>query len=215
MIPPEITIIDYGVGNILSVQRAFEFCGAKVVSTSDPRIILESQKVVLPGVGAFPKAMEKLRKLELDSVIKELTRGDTHILAICLGMQLLMEESSEFELTSGLGLIAGDVIAIPNETNSKILLKVPHIGWNSLEPNNIVSNWEGTILHDISPQEEMYFLHSFMANPFNSGNVLAHTVYGDLKIPAVVQRDMIFGCQFHPEKSGAAGLRILRKFLAL
>jgi glutamine amidotransferase len=212
MLTAEVTIIDYGVGNLLSVQRGLEHCGAKVVLTSNPEIILASQKIVLPGVGAFPNAMEALKKLNLVPVIQELARLNKPLLAICLGMQLLMEESEEFGVTAGLGLISGRVVAIPNKTIELNPQKIPYIGWGSLQPADSEGNWVGTLLQDNELGDAAYFVHSFMAEPTDPKNRVADSVYGGHRISAVIKKNQITGCQFHPEKSGEVGLKILRRF---
>ena len=214
MVTPKVTIIDYGVGNLLSVQRGFEHCGAKVVLTSDPEVILKSQKVILPGVGAFPNAMEALKQLDLVLVIQELARLKKPLLAICLGMQLLMEESEEFGVTAGLGLISGRVVAVPNKSLEGNPQKIPYIGWGSLQPTNSASDWTDTLLQDNEPGDAAYFVHSFMAEPSDQKNKVAHSVYGGHRISAVIKKDQITGCQFHPEKSGEVGLKILRRFIS-
>ena len=210
----EVTIIDYGVGNLLSVKRGFEHCGAKVVITSNPKIILASERVVLPGVGAFPNAMDALQKLNLISVIKELEDLGTSLLAICLGMQLLMDESEEFGLTPGLGLIPGRVVPVPDKTAEGASQKIPHIGWSSLQSSNSAGDWEGTLLQHNELGEAAYFVHSFMAQPSDQKNKVAHAIYGGHSISAVIKKDQITGCQFHPEKSGEVGLKILRRFIS-
>jgi glutamine amidotransferase len=209
---PEVTIIDYGVGNLLSVKRGFEHCGAKVVLTSDPNLILASRRVVLPGVGAFPNAMEALQKLELVSVIKELEILGTPLLAICLGMQLLMDESDEFGITPGLGLIPGRVVAVPDKTLEGASQKIPHIGWSSLYGSSENSNWTETLLQNNELGDPVYFVHSYMALPSKPKNRVADAMYGGHRISAVISKGPITGCQFHPEKSGEVGLKILRKF---
>jgi len=209
---PEVTIIDYGVGNLLSVKRGFEHCGAKVVLSSDPNIILASHRVVLPGVGAFPNAMDALQKLNLVSVIKELGELGTPLLAICLGMQLLMDESEEFGFNLGLGLIPGRVVAVSENSVEGTSQKIPHIGWSSLYNSCENINWKGTLLQDNEVGDSVYFVHSYMAQPANPINQVAHVIYGGHRISAVISKDRITGCQFHPEKSGDLGLKILRKF---
>ena len=211
---PEVTIIDYGVGNLLSVKRGFEHCGAKVVLTSDSNLILASQRLVLPGVGAFPNAMDALQKLNLVSVIKELAILGTPLLAICLGMQLLMDESEEFGLTPGLGLIPGRVVPVPDMTVEGASQKIPHIGWSSLQSSNSAGDWEGTLLQNNELGEAAYFVHSFMAQPSDQKNKVAHAIYGGHSISAVIKKDQTTGCQFHPEKSGEVGLKILRRFIS-
>jgi imidazole glycerol-phosphate synthase subunit HisH len=207
-----ITIIDYGVGNLLSVRRAFEHCGARVTITSDPKLIERADRLVLPGVGAFPNAMELINRYELAQVVKDFATSGKPLLAICLGMQLLMDESEEFTKTAGLSLIPGRVVELP-KTNSKAeLIKIPHIGWSPIFPRDSIQDWQGTILSDNSPGNHVYFVHSFMASLVDHSNELAYTSYEGLRVPAVVNRDNIIGCQFHPEKSGEVGLRMLNRF---
>ncbi len=213
MSAPDVTIIDYGVGNLLSVQRGLEHCGAKVLLTADPEKILAAKRVVLPGVGAFSNAMKALENLSLVGVIREIAQRKTPLLGICLGMQLLLEESDEFGITAGLGLIPGRVIAVPTLTVSGELQKIPHIGWSALQPSNVAVGWQHTLLEDNRPGEAAYFVHSFMAVPTNSNHRIADCLYGSHKIAATICRDHITGCQFHPEKSGDVGLKILRKFI--
>lgn len=208
MSAPEVVVIDYGVGNLLSVQRGLEHCGAKVSLTADPEKILAARRVVLPGVGAFSNAMQALERLSLVTVIRELANRQTPLLGICLGMQLLLEESEEFGVTPGLGLIPGRVIPVPARTVRGEVQKIPHIGWSALQPGE----WKGTLLQDSHAGEATYFVHSFMAVPTNSAHRIADCLYGGHLIPATIGRDQITGCQFHPEKSGEVGLKILRRF---
>jgi glutamine amidotransferase len=208
----EVTVIDYGVGNLLSVQRGLEYCGAKVTLTADPERILSGSRVVLPGVGAFRNAMMALEALNLVHVIRELGQRGTPLLGICLGMQLLLDQSEEFGITAGLGLIPGSVVAIPVQSTSGEAQKVPHIGWNAMLPSTRRGDWSGTLLQDNQPGEASYFVHSFMAVPADPLHRIADCIYGGHHIPAVIGRDQITGCQFHPEKSGEVGLKILRRF---
>lgn len=210
----EVTVIDYGVGNLLSVQRGLEHCGAKVTLTADPEQILSAQRVVLPGVGAFENAMKALESLNLVSVIREVGRRQTPLLGICLGMQLLLEESDEFGVTAGLGLIPGRVVPVPVQSISGEAQKVPHIGWSALSPSNAAGDWNGTLLQDNRPGEASYFVHSFMADPADPAHRIADCLYGGHRIAAVIGRDRITGCQFHPEKSGTVGLKVLKRFLS-
>lgn len=211
----EIAIIDYGVGNLLSVSRGLEHCGASVKVTSDPDAILSAPAVVLPGVGAFANGMAELRREGLDQVVREVTAKGTPLLAICLGMQMLLDESDEFGLTAGLGLIPGRVISVPAKTLDGAEQNIPHIGWNALTLPTGRQNWEGTLLRDVVPGEAVYFVHSFMADPAQSRHRVAECMYGGIRVTAAIGRDNIFGCQFHPEKSGRIGLQVLRQFLAL
>ena len=198
---PEITVIDYGVGNLLSVSRGLEHCGAKVNISSDPDFILESKKVILPGVGAFPNGMRALIELGLDIVIMEVVKNEVPLLGICLGMQLLLDESEEFGLTKGLGVIPGKVVPIPNNSVDGEIQKIPHIGWNSLV--NSGEDWHNTILQETREGDATYFVHSFMASPHKSENRIADVLYGGHKISADIAKGKTTGCQFHPEKSGA------------
>jgi glutamine amidotransferase len=209
-----IAIVDYGIGNLLSVKRSLEYCGANVTITSSPEIILNSEKVVLPGVGAFPIGMKSLENYGLVEVIREVERKRIPLLAICLGMQLLFEESEEFEVTKGLGIIPGKVIQIPITGILNEPLKRPHIGWNSLSISKSSRGWNDTILQENHEGDSVYFVHSYMAKLASPENLLAEVEYGPYKIPAVVTKDKVFGCQFHPEKSGEMGLKILRNFNA-
>lgn len=213
MSAPEVTVIDYGVGNLLSVQRGLEHCGAKVTLTADPEQILAAKRAVLPGVGAFGNAMQALERLNLVAIIRELAYRQTPLLGICLGMQLLLEESEEFGITTGLGLIPGRVIPVPTQTLSGEMQKIPHIGWSALHPSSVSGRWNGTMLQDNRPGEAAYFVHSFMAVPSDPAHRIAECVYGGHLIPAAIGRDQITGCQFHPEKSGEVGLKILRRFI--
>jgi imidazole glycerol-phosphate synthase subunit HisH len=210
---PEVVVIDYGAGNLLSVQRGLEHCGAKVILTADPKQITVAKRVVLPGVGAFANAMLALEDLGLVSVILELDRRKIPLLGICLGMQLLLEESEEFGVTAGLGLIPGRVIPVPDRTLSGERQKIPHIGWSELQPSNLAVDWQKTILQDNRVGESAYFVHSFMAIPTDPEYRIADCLYGGHKIPATIGRDQIIGCQFHPEKSGEVGLKILKRFI--
>lgn len=210
----EVTVIDYGVGNLYSVQRGLEHCGAKVTVTSDHQAILASPKIVLPGVGAFGNAMAELRNQQLVPVLHEVARLGKPLLGICLGMQMLFDESNEFGRSEGLGLISGRVVPVPDTLASGEQLKVPHIGWQGLVPSD-GQVWDGTILQGLRPGEAAYFVHSYMAAVEDKRQLLAECIYGGHRVAAVVARGNVFGCQFHPEKSGEVGLRILRAFCEL
>jgi len=212
MSKPEVVVIDYGVGNLLSVKRGLEHCGATVYLTADPNKILCAKRVVLPGVGAFSNAMQALESLNLVTVIQELAQRQTPLLGICLGMQLFFDYSEEFGKTAGLGLIPGRVIAIPTVSLAGVINKVPHIGWSELHPSFLNTEWQRTILHDTNPGDAAYFVHSFMAVPTEFCDRIADCLYGGHKIAATISRGSITGCQFHPEKSGEVGLNILKRF---
>ena len=209
----ELTIIDYGLGNLLSLKRAFEFIGASVIITNEPKLIANSSRVVLPGVGAFGTAMNFIKDLKVEESIISIAKKEIPFLGICLGMQLLFTESKEFKITKGLNLMEGKVIPIPINSVEGKRLTLPHIGWNSLLPSNNIDNWKDTILEDNNFNDEVYFVHSFMAKPNQSETKVAECIYGGHKITAVVKKNNIVGCQFHPEKSGEIGLKILKNFI--
>lgn len=210
---PEVTVIDYGVGNLFSVQRGLEYCGAKVTITSNPAKIESSSRVVLPGVGAFGKGMDELQSLGLADVIRRVVQDGVPLLGICLGMQLLLDESEEFSVTKGLGLIPGRVVPVPVRSVPGPPQKIPHIGWSPLQPS-LGKAWATTVLRHVKPGESVYFVHSFMAETADESHRLADCLYGGHRIAAVIGRDNVVGCQFHPEKSGEVGLKILRAFCA-
>jgi imidazole glycerol-phosphate synthase subunit HisH len=196
---PEVAVIDYGAGNLLSVQRALEHCGAAVTLTSAPEAVLASERVVLPGVGAFPNGMRALRERNLIDAIREVFARGQALLGICLGMQLLMDAGEEFEVTPGLGIVPGRVIPIPRTTTHGVPQRIPHIGWSGLQPAGSHGRWHGTPLEALEPGAATYFVHSYMAVPDHADDLLG--------------RGRVIGCQFHPEKSGAVGLMLLRGFL--
>lgn len=214
MTQPKVMVIDYGVGNLLSVCRSLEYCGAKVATSSVKSEILESSHVILPGVGAFASAMSALARLGLVDVIETLASKQTPLLGICLGMQLLLDESDEFGTTKGLGLIPGRVIPIPNCTISGSKHKIPHIGWNELRPTLAGTSWKNTLIENNNPSDAAYFVHSFMAETKNPSHCIANVSYGGHSLAAVINRGAITGCQFHPEKSGEVGMKILKKFIS-
>ena len=212
-----VAVVDYGSGNILSVRRALEACGAGVVMADTPEQVRRADRLVLPGVGAFADCMGRLEQRGLADPVREVAgRGDP-FLGICVGMQILMETGMEFGRHEGLGLISGCVEAIPAGDVKGGKLKSPHIGWNRLlEPEGGAGRWAGSVLAGVSETgPELYFVHSFAANPAGRGDILAECEYGGHRICAAVQRDNVIGTQFHPEKSARAGLAMLEKFLTL
>lgn len=211
----DVVVIDYGIGNLLSVRRGLEYCGASVQVSSDPDVIYAAPRVLLPGVGAFANAMNELQRLQLVEVVQKVAARGTPLLGICLGMQLLLDQSEEFGRTSGLGLIPGEVVPINAKRPDSTLLKVPHIGWSELYPEQGGMGWSGTLMQDVRPGEAVYFVHSFVARTLEPSHRLAQCRYGDLAVSAVIARDNIQGCQFHPEKSGETGLKVLHSFLSL
>ena len=214
MTKPEVIIIDYGVGNLLSVQRAFEECGVESVISDQPNEISKAKRAILPGVGAFAMGMQSLQKRGLIEVIQEIAFNGVPILGICLGMQLLFDESQEFGFTQGLGLVSGGVVPVSSAGLDGRKIRIPHIGWNSLIADSSDS-WNKTILKGINPGDAVYFVHSYMVTPNDSRVKIANCLYGENQIPAVIQQNNIVGCQFHPEKSGKIGLSILRNFMQL
>ena len=206
----KVTIIDYGIGNVLSVKRAFEYCGAEVIVTSDPKLVYEAERLVLPGVGAFSDGMKGLKDRDLIKPIRMYAKENKPFLGICLGMQMMMDKGEEFGNHEGLGLISGNVIKIPSFDLNGNKKKIPHIGWNFLLEE---SNWSGTILQGINKDENVYFVHSYMAEPLKKENVLATCFYKEQKIVSVLRSGNLYGCQFHPEKSGSIGLKIIYSFI--
>ncbi|MGN0182390.1 MAG: imidazole glycerol phosphate synthase subunit HisH [Candidatus Ornithomonoglobus sp.] len=197
-----VAIIDYGAGNLHSVKNALEFLGAECVITNDKETILTAEHVILPGVGAFGDAMRSLDEKGLTEVVREAADGSRPFLGICLGLQLLFEESEESPGVEGLGVFKGRVVKIPEAG-----LKIPHMGWN-----NITLEKESRILPKDKPF--VYFVHSYYIEPSEEGVVCASTEYG-AKLDVAVERGNVFATQFHPEKSGDVGMGILRRFLAL
>lgn len=209
-----VTVIDYGVGNLFSVQKALEHCGATVKLVSDPEDLKHASKVLLPGVGAFADAMRQLNANGMDEAIKVYAASGAPLFGICLGMQMLLDSSSEFGHSEGLGLIPGTVGPIPAQDNSGGALKVPHIGWSSLVFPQARSSWDGTLLESVDPRNSaVYFVHSYMVLPHAVEHRIADCLYGDTAVAAVVAKDNVCGAQFHPEKSGKIGLSMLRSFV--
>lgn len=200
------------MGNLLSVSRALEHCGADCFCISDAGKFEKAEKLLLPGVGAFAKAMGELRAKELIQPLHQAAAKGIPLLGICLGMQMLLSESEEFGLTPGLGLIPGRVVPIPPTAVSGEPLKTPHIGWSELASCS-TSNWLESCPPGHRAHGAMYFVHSFMAVPTDPAVRLADCFYGDHRIPAVIKQKNVTGCQFHPEKSGKSGLAFLRRFL--
>lgn len=198
-----IAIIDYGVGNLFSLARSFAAIGAEVEITSDPEKICAADKILLPGVGAFGDAADKLRSTGLNQIVVQQAQAGKPLLGICLGMQLLFEQSLEYGSHKGLGLIPGRVIPIQQVIPQG--LKIPHMGWNALDFQQ-----ESPLLSKIKDGDFVYFVHSYCAVDCED-SVIATADYG-APVTAAVQKNNVFGCQFHPEKSGTVGLNILRSF---
>lgn len=198
-------IIDYDAGNIKNVEKALHHLGDEAVTTRDKNTILRANRVILPGVGSFGSAMQQLKKYELDKVIYEVVQQRKPFLGICLGLQLLFEGSEESEGMEGLGILEGSIVKIPDRPG----LKIPHIGWNSLSLQN-----QGRLFAGIADHTYVYFVHSYYLKARNEHIVKAVTDYG-VNIHASVEQDNLFACQFHPEKSSVAGLKMLQNFMKL
>lgn len=200
-----IAIIDYDAGNLKSVEKALLYLGQDVLVTRDREKILSADKVILPGVGNFGDAMEKLKGYGLEEVIRETARQGKPFLGICLGLQLLFERSAEAPGVEGLGILKGEILRIPDRED----LKVPHIGWNSLKLQN-----QGRIFAGLEEEPYVYFVHSYYLKAADPQIVKAVTEYG-VRIDASVESGNVFACQFHPEKSSWTGLKILKNFAEL
>jgi glutamine amidotransferase len=201
-----IALIDYGLGNLRSVQKAFEHLGVPVTLTQDPKQVAGADKLILPGVGAFSAGMEGLRQRGLVEPIKQAVQAGAPFIGICLGMQLLFDESEEvgqgFQPENGLGLLAGRVVLLQGES-----LQVPHMGWNQIQPVR-----DSPLLRGIAPGAYAYFVHSYICEPADEETVLATTDYGPA-FASVVGKSNVWGIQFHPEKSQQTGLRVLQNFI--
>ncbi|MCI8980495.1 MAG: imidazole glycerol phosphate synthase subunit HisH [Clostridia bacterium] len=199
-----IAIIDYGAGNLHSVKNALDFLGAESKITGSTSEILSADKVILPGVGAFGSAMNALTASGLKEVIFEVADKGTPLLGICLGLQLMFEKSEEAPDVKGLGLFKGTIVKIPDRG-----LKIPHMGWNDIE---VVK--DSRILHNIGENPFVYFVHSYYLNASDESVVSAYTHYGE-RLGIAVEKDNVFATQFHPEKSGETGMKILKNFINL
>jgi len=202
----KIAIIDYGMGNIHSVSKAIELCGAKPIVTNKKSQLTSCEKIILPGVGAFDEAVIEMEKLGLISVIKEQVKNKKPILGICLGLQLLFETSEEAKSKKGLAILKGRVIKF----SAKLGQKIPHMGWNNLDEVSTGC----PLLNRISVKEQVYFCHSYYPEPIDKKIIAATCDYG-VKFACALARDNIYGVQFHPEKSQAVGLKIIRNFVEL
>jgi len=210
---PRVTVIDYGASNLLNVVRALEHCGAEVLLADQPEAVINADRLILPGVGAFAHGMAGLKQRNLVEPLKFFCQKGNPFLGICLGMQMMLDASDEFGHHEGLRLIPGKVIHIPPKGANGEPHKIPHIGWNELQNPGPKGSWSGTLFSRLSPGEPMYFVHSFMAVPEDDRNRLANCDYNGQVVCAAVRSENMTGCQFHPEKSGEAGLKIMKEIL--
>jgi glutamine amidotransferase len=211
---PEITVIDYGIGNLFSVQGALEHCGANVRMSSSAADIVDAERLLLPGVGAFADGMQGLRDRGLIEPLLRFAATGRPLLGICLGMQMLATASEEFGEHEGLGLIPGRVKQVPARTVTGESHKIPHIGWSEISPAP-GADWSGTMLQDTAAGTPVYLVHSFHLVPDSPAHLLADCGYGGHRVTAAVCSGAILGAQFHPEKSGKEGLKMLSAFLRL
>lgn len=201
-----VYMIDYGMGNLLSVKRAFEKCGADVIITQNPAELLQASHIVLPGVGSFRDGMKNLRENHWVEILNQIVRENrVPILGICLGMQLLADKGYEIEETKGLGYIPGKVVLM----QAGVKERIPHVGWNEVHIKN-----ESSILNGIKDKTDFYFVHSYHFDVERQENIVATTPYGG-DFVSVVNKDLVFGTQFHPEKSQKAGFQLIKNFLFL
>lgn len=224
--PDRIVVADYGMGNLFSIKRAVERVGGECVFASKPEEILSAARLILPGVGAFGDAMVRLQATDLGDAIRSAAAAGTPILGICLGMQLLLSTSDEFGQHEGLGIIPGSVVRFADPESGEERYKIPHVGWATVLAPGVDEQdaqgcriaeevWAGTVLDGFAHGSWAYFVHSLYAVPDDSSHVLAESVYGGHRFCSAVRWGRVFGCQFHPEMSGDAGLAIYRDFLGM
>ncbi len=206
-----ISVVDYGVGNLKSVSRAIEEAGGSVKFIKDSESLLSADRILLPGVGAFGHCVNELKNRQLFDSVKAYIEKERPLLGICVGMQMLLDVGLEFGKHEGLGFISGEVAKIPVPSKK---VKLPHIGWNNLSFFSDESK-KCPLLSSIKESDYFYFLHSYRSVPSTDQNVLATTDYEGVKIPALIGRGSVYGCQFHPEKSGVKGIQVLKNFLSL
>lgn len=214
MVNKHVTLLDYGMANLLNVVRAFEYCGATVTVTESAKEAMSASRLVVPGVGAFEYALNELRARGLDDAIRGFAQSGKPLFGICVGMQMLFDTSAEFGSHDGLGILSGRVLPVPNVTVQGESQRVPHIGWNHLIPPVAGRDWGATLLSPFKGQvPAFYFVHSFSAQPEQDTDWLADCVYGGHRLCAAVQRENVVATQFHPERSGNVGLALVKEFL--
>lgn len=211
----QIVVLDYGLGNLFSVSKALEHCGAVVKISDSPNALQKADGVVLPGVGAFASGMTALYERKLIRSIQEYVNQNRPFLGICLGMQMMLEKGEEFESHEGLGLVPGKVISLPEVGIDKKTHKIPFIGWNTLKPYaDTSSSCEDLILKSLPPGSSVYYVHSYMAQLTDPQHCVATSFHNGQPVTAVIKTKQAYGLQFHAERSGKVGLQILKNFLA-
>ena len=225
--PPKtrVTIVDYGLGNLFSVQQACEHAGMRTVITSSHREIKKADAVILPGVGAFGDAMATLARLDLVGALVDVAASSKPLVGICLGMQLLMTESNEFGHHRGLGIIEGEVVRLETSADDAGVNKVPQVGWNRIYPAGADADrddfkaagtpWKAPLLGGVADGGYMYFVHSYYPKPVDPEVVVSTTSYGSVEFCSSLRSGFVFGCQFHPERSGWEGMRVYRNLAKL
>lgn len=209
-----ISIINYGINNINSLKMAIDSVGFESLITSDYKEIDNSDKIILPGVGSFENGMKNLNKISIIDSLKKAYLANKGILAICLGMQMLLTNSSEFGTFKGLNFIDGNVNKIPSSENKIKKRKIPHVGWNTISLNQSCKSPYNKLLEEHEKNNDyFYFTHSYYALPNNQNNIISYSNYDDFHFPSIITSKNLLACQFHPEKSGVAGLNLIKKFL--
>lgn len=209
-------VVDYGIGNVFSVCNALRSLGNDVTLTGDRAAIRDADRLILPGVGAFARAMEALEAGGIADSLKEFAQSGRPFLGICIGMQVLMERSHEFGEHRGLGFMAGEVVRVDDVMADGSRRRVPHIGWAGIRPATPEVDWSGTPLANLAPESDaLYFVHSYHCSPARAEDRLAVTFYDGTDVTAAIKRDNIVGVQFHPERSGSLGMQVLQDFIGL
>lgn len=201
-----VAIVDFGMGNLFSVQQACRIVGIDGEITSHWKAVSKADAVILPGVGAFGTAMQRLKELDLIKPLIDVAQSNRPLLGICLGMQLLMTQSHEFGLYEGLDILPGEVVRFSSPTKPERTFKVPHTGWSQIYQSE--TSWNGSLLEGIPDGEYMYFIHSYYINPKDSSITMSISHYGNTTFCSSIRKHNVFGCQFHPERSGGQGLTI-------
>ena len=212
---PLVAILDYGLGNLFSIEQACAFVGLNSIITNSKKDILDADAVILPGVGAYGDAMLTLHRLDLVNVLRDIVESQKPLVGICLGLQLLMTESYEFGHHKGLSIIEGPVVRFDAPKEKECILKVPQIGWNRIFQPADGLRWHGTLLDRIDDGEYMYFVHSYTVQPQDSNVILSNSRYGHIEFCSSIQYHNVFACQFHPERSGPDGMKLYHNLAAL